>query len=468
MRDEQFAAAESWSRVQSCLLILRYSLASKLIYFAQTIDPLVVAPFAEEFDSIMKDTYVKIVDIQSAREDQAVQISLPLRYGGCGLRTHAISELQRLFVSSALLVAPAVLDATGYSVGPAVLNGDAAIFCPFEYSLQSSIQSLSVDGISSPDFHVGGPNACKAWATGASEKLYKKTKADLEAIFENMPELERKHAKARLLSCSGIGAQWLAQTPICHLTQLPDDDMCLAIQLRLGSDTFCADICPHINSDGVECGRPCDREGRHLLTCPSGGGYFVGHDSVCATYCQLAAGADGIPGVQADWKPRVDVWPRSTRGAEADVGFFRIPGSRDTYVDAVCSYANPVTYRGCESTAGKVAEKKAREKNADHPIFDAQNRRRLHPFNFCALSFERHGYWAKETIGFTKKLAFARATALGLDPSAEICRWYGIIACCLQRANAKVLRGEPVPGRHSAPPPGRFFSLGRDLALVGA
>ena len=174
--------------------------------------------------------------------------------------------------------------------------------------------------------------------------------------------------------------------------------MCSAIQLRLGSDTFCADICPHINSDGVECGSQCDREGRHLLTCPSGGGYFVGHDSVCATYCQLAAGADGIPGVQADWKPRVDVWPRSTRGAEADVGFFRIPGSRDTYVDAVCSYANPVTYRGCESTAGKVAEKKAREKNADHPIFDAQNRRRLHPFNFCALLFERHSYWAKETL----------------------------------------------------------------------
>ena len=104
---------------------------------------------------------------------------------------------------------------------------------------------------------------------------------------------------------------------------------------------------------------------------------------------------------------------------------------------------------------------------AKHPIFDAENRRRLHPFDFCAPSFERHGYWAKETVGFTKKLAFARAAALGLDPSAEICRWYGIISCCLQRANAKVLRGEPVPARHSAPPP-RFFSLGRDLPLAGA
>ena len=86
--------------------------------------------------------------------------------------------------------------------------------------------------------------------------------------------------------------------------------------------------------------------------------YFVGHDNVCATYCELAASADGIPGVIAGWKPRVDVWPRATRGAEADVGFFRIPGSRDTYVDAVCSYANPLTYAGCESTAGNVAERR--------------------------------------------------------------------------------------------------------------
>ena len=40
-------------------------------------------------------------------------------------------------------------------------------------------------------------------------------------------------------------------------------------------------------------------------------------------------------------------------------------------------------------------------------------------------------------------------------------RW---ISCCIQRANAKVLRGEPVPARHS-PPPVRLFSMGRDLPL---
>ena len=226
-------------------------------------------------------------------------------------------------------------------------------------------------------------------------------------------------------------------------------------------------ICPHISSTGRACGKECDSQGKHLLSYASGGGFFVGHDSVCAAYCHLAAGPDGIPGVQADWKAKVDVWPRATRGAETDIGFYRIPGCRDTYVDAVGGLANPATYPSCATTAGHLAERHAREKNADHPVFDSQSRRRMHTFDFCALSFERHGYLAKETVGFTKKLAFCRAVALGLEPSGEIRRWYGVISCCIQRANAKILRGEPVPGSFASPPP-RLVARGRDLALVGA
>ena len=44
--------------------------------------------------------------------------------------------------------------------------------------------------------------------------------------------------------------------------------------------------------------------------------------------------------------------------------------------------------------------------------------------------------------------------------------WEGVISCCIQRANAKILRGEPVPGRHATPVPGGMFSLGRDLRLA--
>ena len=61
----------------------------------------------------------------------------------------------------------------------------------------------------------------------------KKTKADLVALFENLPEVDCENAKARLLSCGGVGAQWLAQTPTCHLTQLPDEDMRSDIRIYL-------------------------------------------------------------------------------------------------------------------------------------------------------------------------------------------------------------------------------------------
>ena len=106
------------------------------------------------------------------------------------------------------------------------------------------------------------------------------------------------------------------------------------------------------------------------------------------------------------------MWPRATRGAEADIGFYNLPGGRDTYVDAIGSLVNPVTHPGCESTTGHVAELKARQKNADHPVFDPDTRRRMHSFDFRAISLDRHGYLdmaAEETVGFIKQLAYCRA-----------------------------------------------------------
>ena len=81
----------------------------------------------------MRETFLHLIDVESISEDQALQISLPLKYGGCGLRTHTISELRRLFVSSAMLIAPAVRAATGFSVGEAqVLDDLAAEISPFD------------------------------------------------------------------------------------------------------------------------------------------------------------------------------------------------------------------------------------------------------------------------------------------------------------------------------------------------
>ena len=146
---------------------------------------------------------------------------------------------------------------------------------------------------------------------------------------------------------------------------------------------------------------------------------------------------------------------------------YHIPGERDIYLDAVLSLANPRTYPGCENKAGKVAELWARRKNAEHPVFDRQTGRRLQPFDFCALAFERHGFIAKETKSFIQKLARIKAAHYELDPSEEIRKWYTVISCCIQRANAKILCGDPTPSRRRAPP--RSLLAGpHDLALCGS
>ena len=204
-----------------------------------------------------------------------------------------------------------------------------------------------------------------------------------------------------------------------------------------------------------------------MQQCPSGGGYFVGHDTVCAEVADLVGGAEGIPGVVVDWKAQVDAWPRATRGYEADVGLFHIPGERNIYLDGVGSLANPSTYPGCENKAGKVAELWARRKNAEHPVFDRQTGRRLQPFDFRALAFERHGFIAKETQNILQKLARIKAVHYELDPSEEIRKWYAVVSCCIQRANARILSGDPTPGRRNPPP--RFLLAGlHDFAPCGA
>ena len=188
---------------------------------------------------------------------------------------------------------------------------------------------------------------------------------------------------------------------------------------------------------------------------------------MCAEIADLAGGTDGIAGIVLDWKAQVEAWPRATRGYEADVGVFHIPGERDVYLDGVLSLANPQSYPGCENKAGKVAELWARRKNAEHPVFDRQTGRRLQPFDFRALAFERHGFFAKETKKFIQKLARMKAAFYELDPSEETRKWYAVISCWIQRANAKILSGDPTPGRRN-PPPRSLLAGVNDFAPCGA
>ena len=100
-------------------------------------------------------------------------------------------------------------------------------------------------------------------------------------------------------------------------------------------------------------------------------------------------------------------------------------------------------------------------------MFDQATGRRLQPFDFRALAFERHGFVAKETQSLIQKLARIKSAHFELEPSEETRKWYTVVSCCVQRANARVLSGDLTPGRRN-PPPRSLLARGRDLALCGS
>ena len=99
-----------------------------------------------------------------------------------------------------------------------------------------------------------------------------------------------KRARARIKSCSGIGAIWAAAIPTGPKAMLNDEIIRLCVHFRLGLETNALDFCPHLSAEGVACEHICDRFGDHLPQCPSGCGFFIGHDIVCAKVADLAGG----------------------------------------------------------------------------------------------------------------------------------------------------------------------------------
>ena len=59
---------------------------------------------------------------------------------------------------------------------------------------------------------------------------------------------------------------------------------------------------------------------------------------------------------------------------------------------------------------------------------------------------------AKETQKLIQKLARIKAAHFELDPSEEIRKWYTVISCCIQRANAKIFVIENLERRPDAGP----------------
>ena len=101
------------------------------------------------------------------------------------MRSHDLKELQRLYVSTALLVAPAVRAATGELVGSGASG--VAEGPTYESRLASSIRDIIAYGGSRPAFNAGGSVSAKIWADLISRKFNKNLKARIDQLHSLLP-----------------------------------------------------------------------------------------------------------------------------------------------------------------------------------------------------------------------------------------------------------------------------------------
>lgn len=136
-------------------------------------------------------------------------------------------------MSSALLVAPAVFAATGERIDADAVGAEEGR--TFDGRLSSSIRDIVAYGGTRPDFSEGGPLNASAWADSISRKFTKSLLARIDHLHlhQMLPvEKDRKRAKARVRSCSGPGAQWVAALPTSPKRIFSDDDFRILMKFR--------------------------------------------------------------------------------------------------------------------------------------------------------------------------------------------------------------------------------------------
>ena len=134
----------------------------------------------------------------------------------------------------------------------------------YEHQLSSSLNDLIAFGCTRPDFSDGGALSADTWSNSVSLKFKKILLTKIDHLHRMLPLEDSERARARLKSCSGPGAQWLAALPTSPKSTFTDEDFRAVIRFRLGLETNDLQVCPHISAEGVQCEAACDRYGYHL------------------------------------------------------------------------------------------------------------------------------------------------------------------------------------------------------------
>ena len=127
---------------------------------------------------------------------------------------------------------------------------------PSDRVLANSVHLLEGAGIPAPDFAQAGPVEADVYLSSVTKRFGELNRSALQDRFTAANDTD---SQARLLSCGGIGAQWLVSLPADPRLAFTDEDFVSVVRFRLGFDVFTTGRCPHVNADlGLDVWKICE------------------------------------------------------------------------------------------------------------------------------------------------------------------------------------------------------------------
>ena len=350
-------------------------------------------------DNKLRDMLCQILNVDLS-DDQWEQASLPVKWGGLGIRK-ACQVASSAFLASA----------TGAStLVSSILPHRFRMQVAHDHSIDRAMDHwMTLGGITPPPAQEAGSQ--KVWDIEI-------IKVTASRLLSQAPD---DYSKARLLAVSAPHAgDWLNAPPISAVgLRFSNESLRVAVGLRLGSN-ICA---PHT----CVCTAPVDARGSHGLSCARSAGRQMRHAQVNNIINRAMSRA----GIAAGREPAGLMVGSNLRPDGATL----IPWSRGKYLawDATCPDTVAQSHLNSTSaTAGAAAANADRLKNQKYCALAPSH-------SFVALAIETFGPWNQAGLDFIKDLG-RRTTTITGDPR-EASFLFQRISATVQMGNAVSFAG---------------------------
>ena len=344
----------------------------KLLYFLRS-GPCFKRPeLLAEYDTVMKTTLEKVLNTQ-LDEEKHVQSSLPIKFGGLGIR-RATDLALPAFISSA------------HGAGWGIQNLLGEFSLNSQYPVLSEAEELWKQRFDNDLMPLpANPTVQAEWDGPLYRHIYK-------GLLEGQTVPSEK---ARLLAvASEEASNWLNAPPVSSLDyKLDDDSFRLAVGLRLGTKL----VEPH----KCVCGQVVDPLGRHGLSCKNAKGTKPRHDKINDILFR-ALRVGGMPS-----KLEVQGLCQDDAKRPDGVTIFAWSEGKNVAWDVTC--ADTVCQSHIANTsreAGKAAEV---AETAKLTKYDELTR----DFDVIPVAMETFGSWGQLGIKFVRQIGERMATKTG-------------------------------------------------------